>query len=125
MCSSDMDNLIFGDPLILKNLAIGSKEIHVDREMNIWGSGGAHSAYFKVVDEIIIDIFNKPIDKQPKGILDMGCGNGAFLQHLFSVIESQTHRGTILDEYPLEIVGVDYNEAALKVSKANLIQSDI
>jgi hypothetical protein len=120
-----LDNLIFGNPLILKNLATGSKEIHVDREMNIWGSGGAHSAYFKVVDEIIIDIFNKPIDKQPKGILDMGCGNGAFLQHLFSVIESQTHRGTILDEYPLEIVGVDYNEAALKVSKANLIQSDI
>ena len=120
-----LDNLIFGDPLILKNLAKGSEEIHVDREMNIWGSGGAHRAYFKVVDEIIIDLFNKPIEEQPKGILDMGCGNGAFLQHLFSVIESQTHRGTILDEHPLEIVGVDYNEAALKVSKANLIQSDI
>ena len=120
-----LDNLIFGDPLILKNLATGSEEIHVDREMNIWGSGGAHSAYFKVVDEIIIDLFNKPIEEQPKGILDMGCGNGAFLQHLFSVIESQTHRGTILDEYPLKIIGVDYNEAALKVSKANLIQADI
>ncbi|MGY8847637.1 MAG: AprA-related methyltransferase, partial [Bacteroidia bacterium] len=33
--------------------------------------------------------------------------------------------GTILDEYPLKIIGVDYNEAALKVSKANLIQADI
>ena len=93
--------------------------------MNIWGSGGAHSSYFKVVDEIIIDLFNKPIEEQPKGILDMGCGNGAFLQHLFSVIESQTYRGSILDEYPLKIIGVDYNEAALKVSKANLIQADI
>ena len=77
-----LDHLIFGDPLILKNLATGSEEIHVDREMNIWGSGGAHSAYFKVVDEIIIELFNKPIEEQPKGILDMGCGNGAFLQHL-------------------------------------------
>jgi len=93
--------------------------------MNIWGSGGAHSSYFKVVDEIIIDLFNKPIEEQPKGILDMGCGNGAFLQHLFSVIESQTYRGAILDEYPLKIIGVDYNEAALKVSRANLIQADI
>ena len=120
-----LDNLIFGDPLILKNSVRGSEEIHVDREMNIWGSGGAHNAYFKVVDEIIIDLFNKPIEEQPKGILDMGCGNGAFLQHLFSVIESQTYRGTILDEYPLTMIGADYNEAALKVSKANLIQADI
>ncbi len=122
---SKLDNLIFGDPLILKTLATGAEEIHVDREINIWGSGGAHNAYFKVVDEIIIDLFNKPIEEQPKGILDIGCGNGAFLQHLFSVIESQTLRGTILDEYPLKIIGVDYNEAALKVSKANLIQADI
>ena len=120
-----LDELIFGNPLVLKNTATESKEAHVDREMNIWGSGGAHSSYFKVVDEIIIDLFNKPIEEQPKGILDMGCGNGAFLQHLFSVIESQTYRGTVLDEYPLKVIGVDYNEAALKVSRANLIQADI
>ena len=103
---------------------LGETETHVDREMNVW-EGGAHSTYFKVVDEIIIDIFNKPIEEQPKGILDMGCGNGAFLIHLFSLIESQTLRGTMLEEYPLKIIGVDYNEAALKVSKANLIQADI
>ena len=65
------------------------------------------------------------IRDRPKGILDMGCGNGAFLQHLFSVIENQTYRGTVLDEYPLQIIGVDYNKAALKVSRANLIQADI
>ena len=120
-----LDDLIFGDPLILRKVATGSDELHVDREMNIWGSGGAHSSYFKVVDAIIIDLFNKPIDEQPKGILDMGCGNGAFLHHLFSVIESQTYRGTVLDEYPLTIIGVDYNHTALKVTRANLIQADI
>jgi SAM-dependent methyltransferase len=120
-----LDDLIFGNPLILKQKATGINEAHVDREMNIWGSGGAHSTYFKVVDKIIIDLFNKPIEEQPKGILDMGCGNGAFLKHLFSVIESQTYRGTVLDEYPLQIIGVDYNNAALKVSRANLIQADI
>ena len=120
-----LDDLIFGDPLILQQKANENSEAHVDREMNIWGSGGAHSTYFKVVDKIIIDLFNKPIEEQPKGILDMGCGNGAFLKHLFSVIESQTYRGTVLDEYPLQIIGVDYNDAALKVSRANLIQADI
>lgn len=120
-----LDDLIFGDPRILSNTTSGAEELHVDREMNIWGSGGAHSSYFKVVDEIIIELFNKPIEEQPKGILDMGCGNGAFLTHLFSVIESQTYRGTVLDEYPLTIIGVDYNQAALKVTRATLIQADI
>jgi hypothetical protein len=120
-----LDDLIFGDPLILKHNDPESEELHVDREMNIWGSGGAHSAYFKVVDEIIIDIFNKPIEEQPKGILDMGCGNGAFLQHLFSVIETQTFRGTVLDEYPLKVIGVDYNDTSLKVTRSKLIQADI
>jgi hypothetical protein len=103
----------------------GAKEIHVDREMNVWGSGGAHSAYFKVVDAIIIDLFNQPIEQQPKGIVDMGCGNGAFLIHLFEVIESRTLRGTMLEEHPLFLVGADYNTAALKVTRSNIIQADI
>jgi len=120
-----LDDLIFGDPLIAINSTAKGEETHVDREMNVWGSGGAHAAYFKVVDEIIIEMFNKPIDKQPKGILDMGCGNGAFLQHLFTVIENQTYRGTVLEEYPLIIIGVDYNETALNVSRDNLIKADI
>ncbi|NNC95419.1 MAG: class I SAM-dependent methyltransferase [Chitinophagales bacterium] len=120
-----LNELIFGNPLILKDTVKGEEEKHVDREMNVWGSGGAHASYFKVIDEIIIDLFNKPISEQPKGVLDMGCGNGAFLQHLFTVIESQTLRGTILDEYPLALIGVDYNEAALKASKEKLIQAEI
>jgi SAM-dependent methyltransferase len=122
---SKLDDLIFGNPLVLKKTLSDKEEKHVDRAMNVWGSGGAHAAYFKVVDEIIIDLFNKPIQEQPKGILDLGCGNGAFLKHLFTVIENQTYRGTVLEEYPLKIIGVDYNEAALKASKANLIQADI
>ncbi len=117
--------MIFGNPLVLKTSGKGEEEKHVDREMNVWGSGGAHTTYFKVVDEIIIDIFNRPIEEQPKGVLDMGCGNGEFLQHLFGVIERQTLRGKMLEEYPLLVIGVDYNEAALKVSRANLIQADI
>ena len=120
-----MEELIFGDPGILWNVPAGAKEIHVDREMNVWGSGGAHSAYFKVVDEIIMDLFNQPIEMQPKGIVDMGCGNGAFLIHLFDVIENRTLRGTMLEEYPLFLVGADYNKAALKVTRANIIQADI
>ena len=77
-----VEELIFGDPNVFWNQPKGTKEIHVDREMNVWGSGGAHSAYFKVVDEIIIDLFNQPIERQPKGIVDMGCGKWSLFNSL-------------------------------------------
>lgn len=120
-----LDDLIFGDPEILWKVPKGSPEKHVDRTMNVWGSGGAHKAYFKKIDEIIIDLFNKPIHLQPKGIVDMGCGNGAYLEHLFEVIEQRTLRGTMLEDHPLFLVGADFNEAALKVTRSNLINADI
>jgi hypothetical protein len=120
-----IDELIFGNPNIFWDLPPGARELHVDREMNVWGSGGAHANYFKVVDDIVIDLFNQPIEAQPRGIVDMGCGNGAFLIHLFELIEQRTLRGTLLEEHPLFLVGADYNQAALKVTRANLIQADI
>lgn len=120
-----LDDLIFGNPLVLKTESANEPEKHVDREMNVWGSGGAHSTYFKIIDDIIIKLFNKPIGEQPKGILDMGCGNGAFIQHIFDVIEYKTLRGKLLDEHPLLLVGADFNQAALKVTRANLIKADI
>ena len=120
-----LDSLIFGDPNTLWSTQAGEDEKHVDRTMNVWGSGGAHGAYFKQVDEIIRSIFNRPIHEQPKGIVDLGCGNGAYLQHLYEVIEQQTLRGTMLEDHPLFLVGADYNQAALKVTRANLISADI
>lgn len=122
---SQLNDLLFGSPNKLRELSDGEDERHVNREMNVWGSGGAHSTYFKVVDEFIITIFNRPIEEQPKGILDMGCGNGALLNHLYEVIERYTLRGKHLDEHPLFLVGADYNQAALKVTRANLIKNDV
>jgi len=121
----ELDELIFGNPQILRTSSPNDTERHVHREMNVWGSGGAHATYFKVIDQVVIDLFNRPIDQQPKGILDMGCGNGAFIEHIFNIIEQQTLRGKMLDDYPLFLVGADFNKAALKVTRANLIAADI
>ena len=55
-----IEELIFGDPTIFWNLPKGSKEIHVDRKMNVWGSGGAHSAYFEVVDKLSLIHISEP-----------------------------------------------------------------
>ncbi|MEG2509795.1 MAG: class I SAM-dependent methyltransferase, partial [Chryseobacterium sp.] len=120
-----MDDLLFGDASKIREISEGEDEIHVDRAMNVWGSGGSHSNYFKVANDFIIQIFNHPIHLQPKGVLDMGCGNGAFIQHIFETIERYTLRGKMLEEHPLFLVGADYNQAALKVTRANLINNDI
>ncbi|CAD7802502.1 hypothetical protein CHRY9390_00938 [Chryseobacterium aquaeductus] len=120
-----MDDLLFGNASKIREISDGEDEIHVDRAMNVWGSGGSHSNYFKVANDFIIQIFNQPIHLQPKGVLDMGCGNGAFIQHIFETIERYTLRGKMLEEYPLFLVGADYNQAALNVTRANLINNDI
>jgi hypothetical protein len=117
--------LIFGDPNILWNKPEGSPELHVDRSMNVWGSGGAHTTYFQKIDEIIIELFDKPIEDQPIGFTDMGCGNGALLVHIFEVIWTKTARGKMLSEHPLFIVGSDYNEAALSATRDTLNQAGI
>lgn len=121
----NLDELIFGNPEILTNAKPEMPELHVDREMNVWGSGGAHMGYFKKIDEIIIQLFNGPLDEQPKGVVDMGCGSGAFLQHIFEVISQRTLRGEMLEDYPLLLVGADFNEVALRVTRSNLTKADI
>lgn len=121
----NIDELLFGKAALLWTDNHSKDEIHVDRVMNVWGSGGAHATYFKVLDDFIIELFNQPLEKQPKGILDMGCGNGALLQHLYETIERRTLRGKHLDDYPLFLVGADFNHAALKITRANLTANDI
>jgi hypothetical protein len=88
--------------------------------MNVWGSGGAHKTYFKKVDEILVELFNRPLNQQPQGICDMGCGDGSFLEHLYFVVKNHTARGPVLDKHPLILVGADFNKVARRVSKQTL-----
>ena len=114
-----IDTLLFGNPRVARVDETGS-ELLVNRGMNIWGSGGAHNTYFKKVDEIIVEIFNRPIEQQPEGICDMGCGDGTLLEHLHCVIKNRTLRGGLLDKYPLLVVGADFNKVARRITKQRL-----
>ncbi len=120
-----VEGLLFGDGGQLWKSGPGEPETHVDRRMNVWASGGAHASYFSKIDEIIVEIFNRPLEEQPKGVADMGCGNGAFLEHIFDVIWKKTARGKVLEENPLVIVGSDLNLAALKATTETLEKADV
>jgi hypothetical protein len=100
-------------------------ELLVNRGMNVWGSGGAHKTYFKKVDEIIIEIFNRPLARQPQGICDMGCGDGTFLEHLYEVVKQKTARGKVLEQHPLVLVGADFNKVARRVAKQHLRKAEV
>ena len=122
---SNLDNIIFNNDNLIYSRDIHEKEIHVNRRLNVWGSGGAHKTYFKKIDSIVIDIFNAPIEKQPEGIADMGCGDGMFLKHLYSLISDNTLRGEHLKDFPLTLIGADLNQEALDVASKNLNASNI
>ena len=114
-----LPTLLFGNARIPRVDPSGL-ETMVNRAMNVWGGGGAHSTYFKKLDEIIVDIFNRPVSEQPRGLCDMGCGDGTLLAHLYSVVKERTARGCELDKHPLIIVGADFNKIARRATKQTL-----
>ena len=118
-----ISTLLFGNPRI-QRVDESGVELLVNRGMNVWGSGGAHQTYFKKVDEIVEEIFNRPIARQPRGICDMGCGDGSFLEHLYFVVKTRTARGQVLDKNPLILVGADFNKVARRAAKQTLHKSD-
>jgi len=120
-----MNDLLFEDCSFIWEKDFNNNEVHVNRAMNVWGSGGAHKTYFKKIDNIIIELFNKPIQDQPKAILDVGCGDGTFLKHVYNIIKENTLRGEYIKEYPLGIIGVDINKAARIASRKKLNSSNI
>lgn len=121
---SVISTLLFGNPRIPRTDESGV-ELLVNRGMNVWAGGGAHRNYFRKIDEIVVDIFNRPIELQPAGICDMGCGDGTFLEHIYSVVKERTARGKALEEFPLLVVGADFNKVSRRVTKQNLKRAGI
>jgi len=119
-----LDQLLFDNSNFIWD-RIDGDEIHVNRKLNIWGSGGAHKIYFDKIDDIIIDVFNQEINEQPTGIIDIGCGDGTFLKHVYEIIITKTKRKEYLDKFPLKIIGIDINKAARIETRKQLNKLDI
>lgn len=120
-----METYLTGDFLPFFEQDHLGNEQHVFRGINVWGSGGSHATYFNKFDAVLVDIFNKPLAEQPKGIIDVGCGNGALLEHIFDLIWNQTQRRDDLSTNKLILVGADYNKEALLSTKRNLEKANV
>lgn len=117
---SKVDALLFGNPKTVFQRDEEGHEQHVDRTLNVIGSGFQHDKYFADIDEIVIDIFSLPIEKQPKFVADMGCGNGALLSRIYHVVRDRTPRGQQLDQHPLTLIGIDFNQKSLEATSQTL-----
>ncbi len=117
-----LDEYLFGDP---DPLGV-ERDGHIDRVMNIYASSGAGSgpASREITTKIIRYLFDElPLDQQPAGLADMGCGDGSALRGLAQYVLQSTRRAQHLSDYPLLIVGADYN--ALALSRAADTLSDL
>ena len=65
-------------------------------------------------------MFNQDISKQPHGVIDIGCGDGTFLKHIYSVIINKTIRKRYIKSHPIVLIGTDINKKAQISSKKTL-----
>ena len=127
------EELLFGDAARVFALDEDGDETHLDRALNVLGSGFQHDRYFVALSELVVELFDhEDFESQPRYIADTGCGDGSLLRRLVETVRDRTRRGRVLDRYPLVAVAIDYNEKALEVAARTLegldfiaIQGDI
>ncbi|WP_428243749.1 SDR family NAD(P)-dependent oxidoreductase [Gynuella sp.] len=118
---SQIDAVIFGDCQEVFSRDSEGHEKHVDRSLNVLGSGFQHQKFFSELESIVSTLFNhQPVSEQPRYIADMGCGDGQMLFKLYQVVRDKTERGKQLEQYPLKLIGIDYNKKSLIETSATL-----
>lgn len=88
-------------------------EWHVQRRLNLTISTKAHGRYFSDADPIFVDLFDRPPEDRPGFIADMGCGDGAWLLHLHTLLSER------LGAAP-RMVGIDASPTALERARERL-----
>ncbi len=113
--------LLLGDPQAVFALDAQGHEQHIDRTLNVIGSGFQHDAFFSDMVDLVVQLFDRlPLDAQPRCIVDMGCGDGTLLHTLYTAIAGRSLRGRHLETHPLLMVGADFNARSLAASASTL-----
>ncbi len=107
---SNMEALIFGHDQSAYDLI--KKDKHVDRTLNVIGSGAQHHIFFKDFQLILKDVFANQHDREASiAIVDMGCGDGSLLKRSYE---------SVADKKNIMLVGVDFSNDSLIQTNKNL-----
>ncbi len=122
-----LDKILFGDVREVFGLSVEEgHEQHVDRQLNVMGSGAQHGMFFEQFKLQVVKLFqNTNFASQPAYIADMGCGDGSLLKALYTTIITETPRGGVIDTYPLIMIGADFNQASLKETIKTMTEHQI
>lgn len=101
-------------------------EIHVERILNVVGSGAQHQTLFRdMIQHVALFFQGESFAKQPKYVADTGSGDGHLLLQIYEYVKHRTPRGKVLKEYPLTMIGIDFNEESRLATAVNLAKADI
>jgi hypothetical protein len=107
---SQMETLLCGNPEMVFTRDSNGHEDHVDRTLNVIGSGFQHMRYFSAMQQHVLSIIQgSSADQRPRFIVDTGCGDGTLLCMLYEAINEVEAPG----ETPVMMVGVDFNEDSI------------
>ena len=119
------EELLFGDPARVFAHDLEGHETHLDRTMNVVGSGFQHEKYFEALSALVLASFDgADFASQPDVLVDTGCGDGTLLRRLYETVRDRTARGKVLDRHPLRLIAVDYNQKALEAASRTLHDLD-
>ncbi|KAH8075448.1 hypothetical protein JL721_1454 [Aureococcus anophagefferens] len=123
----ELPKILKGDGSIFAAQEADGHEVHVDRVLNVVASGAQHRRFFEhMCNGLLSRVFNdEPLEQQPRAVADMGCGDGRLLLTLYEYVRDQTKRGKHLDKHPLTLIGVDFNDESLEVTKATLARAGV
>ncbi|MEX1830106.1 SDR family NAD(P)-dependent oxidoreductase, partial [Luteibacter sp. CQ10] len=96
-------------------------EKHLDRTLNVVGSGFQHQRYFAALAGFVLRCFDTDdVAAQPTCLADTGCGDGTLLRTLYDKVLAETTRGAAIDRHPLRLAAIDWNVKALRQSALTL-----
>ena len=122
---SKLSDVLAGDGSIFAQQEADGHEVHVDRVLNVVASGAQHRRFFEHMCDGLSKIFDVDIEQQPKAVADMGCGDGRLLLTLYEYVRDHTRRGRQLDKHPLTLIGIDFNDESLEVTKSTLSKHEV
>lgn len=126
---AEFNTILFDDPgwgFVDAGQDAQETEIHVERTLNVVGSGAQHQTLFKDLMRHINVVFGgEDFQSQPQFVVDTGSGDGHLLMHVYDHVKEHTARGKVLSEYPLTMVGIDFNEESRVATAVNLTKRSI
>ena len=122
-----LETVLFDDVSTVFTHDAEGHEAHVDRTMNVVGSGFMHGKFFDDMMRVHVHrTFDElPLEQQPSLVADTGCGDGTLLCRLYEYVRDKTRRGRQLDKRPLLMVGVDFNDESLVATSRTLAAAEV